>query len=357
MATEFATPPGRLVQGAVLELQKVLGDDGKQKMDPTTGQPVPDRVYIAVAIAKTPGVTAWWLEPPPRNADGSANNFWQDIYRAGMTGYPMHFNMQTGECTHPRFAWKIIDGDGKDQNGKSNATKEGFAGHWIVKFGGQYLPKLIHNGAYIDNPKYVKRGDFVRVFGNATPNIGAQVPGLYLNPNGVEFLAYGQEIKTGPDVLAAAAKYGTVMQLPAGASLTPLAGANPGIAPQPAAGMPGLPMQPAPGVMPGMTAQPMQPAAQPGMTPGLPMQPAAQPMAMPGMTPQPNHAFVQNAAASAMPMTGAMPVPGGMPQPMVQAQPVYAMTPAAGAFTREQYNAQGYTDEVLIQSGFMVRTA
>lgn len=352
MATEFATPPGRLVQGAVLELQKVLDAQGKQKLDPKTGQPVPDRVYIAIAIAKTPGVTAWWLEPPPRNADGSANNFWQDMYRAGMTGYPTHFNPQTGVCVHPRFAWKIIDGDGTDNNGKSNATKEGFAGHWIVKFGGQYLPKLIHNGAYIDNPKYVKRGDFVRVFGNATPNIGAEVPGLYLNPNGVEFLAYGQEIKTGPDVLAAAAKYGSVMQLPAGASLTPLAGANPG-----------LPTQAQPGAMPGLPT-----AAQP--QPGLP-QPAAQPMAQPGMAmpgmaaaqPQPglpvaNHAFVQNAM---QPQPGMMPTPGAMPtpaaQPVVQAQPVYAMTAAAQGFSKEQYNAQGYTDEVLIANGFMVRTA
>lgn len=348
MATEFATPPGRLVQGAVLELQKVLDDHGKQKLDPQTGQPVPDRVYLAVAIAKTPGVQAWWLEPPPRNADGSANNFWQDIYRAGMQGYPGHFNAQTGECTHPRFAWKIIDGDGKDQNGKPNSGKEGFAGCWVVKFGGQYLPKLIHNGAYIDNPKYVKRGYYVRVFGNATPNVGAQVPGLYLNPNGVEFLGYGPEITSGPDVLAVAAKYG-VAALPPGASAVPLAGtATAGL--PPAGGAPG--MMPAPQGVPGAMPPPMQPQQAPQAMPGLPPVGGA-----PGMTPAPNHAFVQNAMQPQQaPTLPGLPPAGGLPTPPMQvAQPVYQMTAAAQGFTREQYLAQGYKDEQLIASGYMVR--
>jgi hypothetical protein len=117
----------------------------------------------------------------------------------------------------------------------------------------------------------IKTGDYVAVSGRFVGNVSTdpkKVSSLYVNPDGIEFVAYGTEINHvhDPDTLFGRRTH----TLPPGASLTPLASSH-------GVGMPGM--------------GGMQPAQQPGMMPG-----------MGGM--QPAHDFVQNAG---MQQPGMMP--------------------------------------------------
>lgn len=332
---EFLSPVGRLVQGSVLEAQTKdnKGAPLTIKTGPNAGQPT-QRYFIAVAFAKTAAGAggAWWNE----------GEFFTNIYNTARQGYPQHFGPQ-GESKHPRMAFKVMDGDGLDNDGNSNANKEGFAGHWIVKFSSTYAPKVWMNGGYVTDINAIKRGHFVRIIGTIAPNIGSDVPGVYINHNGVEFIAYGHEIVSGPNVGAAFAAAGRPVALPAGATLTP---PTPAISNMPA------PVQAGPAAMPRMPAMPGA-VAVPQVGPGVGPAPMAGLPAMPGSMPAPsnitpNHGFVQNVIGG--------PAPIAMP-PAMPAQPVYQMTAAAGGFTREQFHANGTTDEQLLAAGYMIRTA
>ena len=186
------------------------------------------------------------------------------------------------------------------------------------------------NGAYINDPAAVKRGYFVRVAGNCSPNTGSDVPGVYLNHEAVEFVAYGEEIRSGIDALAV---FGAApaAQLPPGATLTPPAPAGNG-------GLPGAPQMPAQGYAP---PQHMAPPVY------------APPQAAPQM-PAPNHAFVSNAAGAPMaPQMPAMEPPAPMAPP---AMPTYTPTPAAQGFTLEQWIASsGQTADQLAAAGLFTR--
>lgn len=331
MTTEFITPVGRLVQGSVFEAQ-TKDKNGQQltiKTGPNKGQPT-QRTFIAVAFPKSQ--PAWWLE----------GQFFADVYNTARQGYPQHFNPD-GSCKHPRMAFKVIDGDGVDDNGTPNNTKEGFAGHWVVKFSSTFVPQGVMNGANL-NPNdpaqrdAIKRGYFVRVLGNMAPNIGSEVPGVYLNHNGVEFIAYGPEISSGPSAAAAFAANAYTGPLPAGATMTP---------PTPAAmpSMPGAGVPHAPGAaMPPMPASMPAPQGvpQPGAPAAIPPMPAMA-GAPAGITP--NHAFVQGAATGIPQPPQAVP-----PMPAAPQKPQFEML---NGFTREQMHGAGWTDEALIAGNMM----
>jgi hypothetical protein len=106
---------------------------------------------------------------------------------------------------------------------------------------------------------------------------GVMTSGLYINPETIEFIGYGQEIVNTPQVDPTAVFGGNAVALPPGASAQPVA---------PAGGF-NAPMQPP------MTA-PMQPAMQPPMSAPMsaPMQPAMQP---PMAVPQPAYDVVRQA--------------------------------------------------------------
>lgn len=344
--TDFASPVGRLVQGSVLR-----GNTKDRKGNPLVdknGQPRTN-FFIAVAFAKTAASAggAWWNE----------GEFFANIYREGMRGYPQFFNAD-GSCKKRDFSWKIIDGDGVDDDGNPNSQKPGFAGHWVARFSNGFAPKLWMNGAYCTIEDAVKTGYFVRVVGDMKDNSPSESPGVYLNHNGVEFCAYGAEIVTGPNVGAVFSQLGAPAALPAGATLTPPTPTGPT-----ANGMPQMPGG-APGAMPAMPAAQMP--AMPG-GPGVPQFPtaAAAPIPMPGAPAMPampasmpapagvvpNHQFVQNVAA--MPaMPPAMPA-----APAVPTAPQYQMTAKATGFTREQMHGAGWSDDALIANGMMVRVA
>ena len=292
MSTQFITPVGRLVQGS-MSLQPKKDDKGQPVLD-DKGQPVHE-CFLAIAVRKDdPGLAA----------------FYGQFTAQARASFPHLFDAQ-GNCTHPRFAWKIQDGDGTDKNGQSVANKPGFAGHWIFKMATRYAPRCFHHGKYdpsqqIQNPDdVIKRGYYIRVSGSIDgngvgANAGAAVPGLYVSPNLVELVAFGEEIVSGPDASAVFGGNAITSPLPAGASSVPkIAAAAPpsNLAPPP--------------------ALPAAPAAMPA-APGLPAAPAA------------------------------MPAPPA-------AGPVFQMQPSAQGASREALLANGWTDDQLIAAGHMIR--
>lgn len=279
MKVDFLTPVGRLVQGSPFEAQTTNMQG--QPLTTMSGQPT-QRYFIAVAF--------------PKN-DPAFAALHQKLKEVARASFPHLFDA-AGNCSHPRFSWKVVDGDGVDDNGKPNANKEGFAGHWVVKFSSSFAPRCFNAGHYqphevLQDPNSIPRGYFVRVAGTIEGNGNAQKPGLYVNLGMVELAAVGPVIVSGPD---AATVFGGA----------PAAGFTP--APTPAAAVPVASPTPA-------FAPPV--AASPAMT-----------------------------APSSVPV---VPAPAFLAPP--PAVPV--MLPAAGGATYEQFRAQGWTDEQMRAHGYM----
>lgn len=358
--TRFTSPVGRLVQGSVDEPQTkdAQGNPRVIKTGPNAGQPNP-QYFIAVAF-------------PKADPQGEFAAFWQVLVAQAAADFPNLFPQgPAGACVHPNFSFKYIDGDGRDQNGKPNAEKEGFAGHHVIRFASSYPPRCFHAGRYaaheqIQEKGAIKRGYFVRVNGSVEGNGNAQRPGLYVNLDMVELSAYGPEIVSGPD--ASQAFGGGPAALPAGATSAPMAppsaptGAVPGM-PAPAPVAPGMPAPAAPaapasaptatyGAAPGMPA----PAAAPGYAPAAPAPAAPAPYA--GFIPPTGGAPAASPGVpAAMPATSPIASPtSAPPPPAAPAAPAPGpqLTAAANGATYEQLIANGWTDETLRQHGLML---
>lgn len=200
----------------------------------------------------------------------------------------------------PAFAWKIIDGDDKlpNKNGKVPAMQTGYAGCWVLWFSQGWLPQQCNADGSVELPPgSIHPGQYIQVQGDIASN-GAKppnTPGLYLNPKAVALAADGERIVT-EKVDTTKVGFGAA-PLPAGAM--PLAAA-----------VPGFGAAPAPAPIPAPAAQVTPP-----------------PVAVP-----PSTAF----------MAPPPPVPTGP-----------TMTAKAAGATREAYLAQGWTDELLVQHGYM----
>ena len=311
-------PVGRLVLGSLYTPNDKNADGGPlvYKTGQNAGQTRVD-YFFALAIAKGPGQTHFAQPPAGWPAD---RPYWgAQVWAAGHASFPR-------EAQSPSFAWKIEDGDSTVANKRGNrpCDREGYPGHWIVKFSGGYAPKIyqIPPGAkdpvIWPEPGAVNLGDYIEVNGNCTGNNSTTNPGVYINHSLVCFRGYGQRIVPGVD--ASAAGFGEA-PLPAGASAVPLGGAMP-----PPAAAPGAPA--APVALPPVPAAPVAAAPLPAPYPGF--------MGAPG------------APAGAMP---------GAPLPVPPAAPVaaaYTMTPKANGYTREQLIAGGWTDESLRANGMML---
>lgn len=284
-SSQFLTPVGRLVQGSAFEPQtkNQQGAPLVVQSGPNAGQTT-QRYFIGVAFKK---------------GDPTVEAFIQQLRDVGRASWPQ-WHDATGRCTHPRFSLKVMDGDGVDDNGKPNASKEGFAGHWVVKFSSSFPPKCYHAGHYqahevITDKMLIRRGYFVRVAGTVEGNGNTAKPGLYVNLNMVELSAQGPEIVSGPD---AASVFGASppATLPAGATPLPMVAAAP------------------------------------------------MPMAAPAPLPVvPNTAFV------------GMPTPAPMaPAPAPAPAPMRQMTAKAGGYTYEALVAAGWTDATLRSEGMML---
>lgn len=352
---QFLTPVGRLVQGDPFEKQ--TKNMQGQPLVTSQGQPT-QRYFVAVAFRKD---------------DPAFGAFYQLLVTVARQSFPQLFDA-AGNCTHPRFSWKLTDGDSTipDEGGRAPATKEGFPGHWVVRFQSSFPPKCFYAGRYapqeqIQDRNAIRRGYYVRISGTIEGNANPTKPGLYVNLNMVELSAQGQEIVSGPDANAVFGGAGAPA-LPPGATALPGNLPSPGMQ-----AMPGMPQ------MPGMTPPPAMPGAQQAM-PGMPAFPGhaapAMPAPVPAMAAQqqtpvmPNPAFAAGPAMPGMPAPGAampgmpgMPTPGaampGMPAPPAMMPPPPAgpqMTPAgvATGYTVAQLMGGGWTEQTMRQAGYIV---
>ena len=347
------TAVGRLVMGSLYTPDTTDADGNPLvvKTGPNAGQP---RVnyFFALAIPKAPGQTHWAQKPASWDAEQAALGrpgfpYWGEvIWMVGHQDFPQAAQAED-------FSWKVVDGDSqkpgklyKGKPGKKPCENEGWPGHWVLKFSGGFAPKIYQQegAGYVQltQPDFFKTGYFGEVSFSVEGNKSQSSPGVYLNHSMVCFRAYGQEITFGPDV--ASAGFGAA-PLPAGASMTPPAGAIPmpqapaaapaAYAPSPLPGAPvGVPQ------IPGAAPAPLAPA---GFAP-MPSAPAPGAPAPIPVTPNPG--FVQ------VPPPAAAPAP--MAPPPAPVAPVRQMTAAAQGVTYDAYVAAGWSDAQLVQNGLML---
>ena len=247
MSENILTPVGRMVQGDLF-VPQTKDMEGRPLTDKNGAPRV--NYFFAIAVPK---------------ADPGVNDLIAQIHAVGQAGFP------AGQWKMPGFSWKIVDGDDPTNN-----AKEGFIGHWVFRVSSGFPPPVWETGgtARIVEPGKPKRGDYIRAVISIAANGSTSKPGVYLNHQLVEFVGYGQAISSGPDgaeVFGAAPK----AVLPAGASLTPVAG--PPIA---APGLPGAAPVAAP-VTPAPVAAPVTPAIDflnPPVPPAAPAAPPAKPV-------------------------------------------------------------------------------
>lgn len=199
--TDILSPVGRLVQGSVFE-GNTTDNDGR----PLTDRNGNSRTNYFVGLAV-----------PKDSPDWAA--FKAKIDAVASAAWPNQWNL-------PTFSNKIIDGDDTtpDMNGNRPCDKEGFAGHYVVRFSSGFAPQVYTKGgtAIITDQTAIKRGDYIRVYGSTSSNGNAQKPGVYVNLGMVEFIGHGVEISSGP---SGAAIFGgaPAAHVPAGVSSTPVA--------------------------------------------------------------------------------------------------------------------------------------
>lgn len=304
-------PPGRFVAGSMYEpnTKDMQGAPMVIKSGPDAGKPRQDW-FFAVAIAKEPGHTHW------------AQTEWgKQIWAVGHAGFPQ------GQGNNPTFAWKVTDGDSTviDAKGRKPCDKEGYKGHWVIRFGSGFAPKLYNRDGtqQLTQPNAINPGDYLQVLANVDGNGQMTKPGVYLNHALVALAGYGERIVTGPN--AAAVGFGQ-SALPQGASAVPLAG---------------MPVPAAPGGVAPTVVPPALPGAAP-LNPALPPLPGSVSSGGAPIPPvmtqvPPNPAFLQAAAAP----------------PMPPAAPGRRMLPPANGASYEQMLANGWTDALLLQHGMM----
>lgn len=335
---QVTTPVGRIIMGD-LYTPRDTDQEGRPlvyKSGAKAGQPRKD-FFFAVAIQKGPEV-----QQPHGHLNWIHTPWGAAIYQAG-TAFLAH------AAQLPTFAWKVADGDSTVPNKAGNAlsTREGAKGCWVLFFSGTIAPRLCNadGSQQLTEPNAIKPGYFVQVCFSAVGNGSPQQPGVYLNPLAVALAGYGEEIRYG--VNTAAVGFGQGVQLPPGASATPLAQLN-----VPAVALPGMPAPnvPLPGGVPAAMAPQLPAATLPahaGMPPigqPLPQQiappmPAAAPVAIPAVATlpaapalpnvQPNAAFLQPAAAQ--PQLTAAAIQAG-----------YTLPVLLQTYTLDQLKAAGY---------------
>jgi hypothetical protein len=310
MATQILTPVGRIVWGHPGKSQVKKDQKTKQPIL-RDGKPV-EQWAFGVAFPK----------------DVFNAQVWPQLHAEASTVYPQGFP--------PTFSWKFKDGDSIDRAGKPYSAREGYAGHFVLTISTEaFAPPMFkfENGAYRQiTAEEIKCGDYIVLNLNAKANKPIDVshtPGIYINPNGIELVGYGQEIVSAgadPDALFGAG--GHQRALPPGASLTPVSSAPTGAA-MPATPTPALPAGAPAMAMPTTFAAPAAPVA-------------AAPL------PAPAHDFVHAAAGvpPAMP-----PVPAAPAAPVAFPPAGWLAHPQAPGF---YYSGQEVLAEAALRAKFAV---
>jgi hypothetical protein len=307
-AVEFTSPVGRMVWGSLYEpnTKDFDGNPMTIKKGVDAGKPT-QRYEFGLAVPKTQAYFA--------NEPGWGQLLWATAH-AAFPGGEQSAAMSTD------FSWKVTDGDSKTIKPKSKSKippcdREGFPGHWVIKFSSSFAPKIydardISNPVLLEGKDAIVPGYAIQVIGSVAGNTGNS-PGIYINHSAVGLRGYLPEIRTsGVDVTG---KFGG--SLPPGASTVPAAGfsapsapAVPGAAPAPSAGLP-LPSAAAP-----------QPAAPPPTA----VVPAPAVMGIPTAPPPPSAAPAAPAPPTVRPPHKGIPFASYI----------------AGGWTIEQLRADGY---------------
>jgi hypothetical protein len=213
----MSTSQGRnvMVQGRIVW---VAGDlfKGKDKIDMNTRQPKlsPNGERLkeygfGLAVPKS---------ALAQTGQGQPGEIWQAMHEEAWTIYP-------SRQLPPAFAMKYKDGDGVDHNGQPFSSREGYAGHIVLTCTTMIPIKFFRweNGQNILINDGIKCGDYVNVQLSVKAHgaVGQGKPGLYLNPNAVQFLGYGKEIINTPSGDQLFGVQAPVV--PPGASATPIA--------------------------------------------------------------------------------------------------------------------------------------
>lgn len=233
--TYITTPVGRYVMGDAFQ-----GSDkdmqGRPRFD-KAGKPK----------------TTWFVGLAIRKDDPAWPELWGQIVAIGQRDFP------AGQWNAPGFAWKVIDGDGVNQNGQG--YPDYCKGHYIVRMSSGFAPGVYNaQNAQITDPAQCKRGDYIRAYVGIRGNDDQQKPGVYISHSMIQVVGYGEAISSGPSAEQA---FGAApASLPPGASTTPVASAPmpaaPGVPPQVA------PVPTAPAPAPAPAAAPAVPTASPG---------------------------------------------------------------------------------------------
>lgn len=287
-AFDFATEVGRLVSGSL----SVASDKGYNGVKRETPQ-----YFFALALDKR--------NPANTELLGKIQNHGWTSYAATPHAAIVHSKITHGPIgaifppgVQAPFAWKVEDGDAPE-----HAGKEGWPGHWILKFAGTFPINCVNAHNQQIDAASIRLGAYVQVAGSTTINGNADhTAGIYLNYRFVRLLDPGQLIVAGP---SAAQAFGDapVPQLPPGAQIA----AN---APMPGAGAgPGMPPPPA------GYGQPQAPAGypQPGNAPQPPQVGHYTPPPAPAPQHQPAHAYAPAVPAGAVQAPGYPPAPTAGP--------------------------------------------
>ena len=276
-------PVGRMIGGSVYRAQPELDNFKKPKLN-ADGTPK-TAFNFGVAIAKQ-GEQHWSQTP-----------WGAQVFGVGAAAHPQHHRS-------PSYAWKIVDGDSTTPNkaGRIPSEQEGYKGHWIVWFKQSWAPKLVTDKGNVQliEPDQIMPGYYVEVFGSVVGNGASPSPGVYLNPQAVNRVAFGEKLATA-SVDTSSVGFGASTALPAGASATPIGGN--------------------------------------WTPPATPASPVAA---------TPNPAFLQVPPVAVPPTPPAPPAP---PAPPVPAGPV--MTAKAGGATYAAMVAAGWNDAQLRECGYM----
>lgn len=359
-AVLITSPKMRYVQGDVFtpSTEDMQGNRMTVKNGPNAGQET--QAFIVVgAIPKSDPAAVPYILQLCEIAKTEKPTLWPSL-KQPPAGFPPQYVQTIAQlfgCAHPQYALKVQDGDGYDGNGQPNWTKEGHAGHWIVKFSQPSAIRVYEAGKYqdmervdIDKAKHslLKRGYYIRVGAMVSGNGNDQRPGLYLNPSMVEIVHAGEEITSGPD---AAAAFG-------GPTITTSYTVNP---PAPSAPAPAGGLVPVPGAAytiealrgAGWSDDQIVNGGHATRAPAAPL-PAPTPVTPP---PVPTPAVPTPAPAVPVPATPSPTSPPPAPYdgfiPGAPAAPARTMLPAANGFTYEQLIATGWTDAQLIAQGMM----
>lgn len=216
---------GRIVQGDLetLDNKDMAGNVKIVKSGANAGKAAAPENFFAVAFPKM-------VPNPAAPAQLIPNPDWARVKaylnKVGKAGWPTFWPAGAVECVNPNFSFKVTDGDGYDKKGVHNATKEGFASCWVLRFSTQFLPKRFYQGRYqpqdqITEPGAIKRGDHVRVIFTSEANKSTESPGIFVRPSSVELCHVGDAIVSanvsGPDAAAGFGAAPAAAYVPAGA--------------------------------------------------------------------------------------------------------------------------------------------